>query len=338
MTRKLVIATAMLLFAAACSAAVPATVPAPPPPQALMESAADSGGDEIQLVAMSRARYVLLGIDCFGPLGEATCQELESLSGLQVGKSIPLGWNGGGAASRMRSKGGWDHVSLSPVFYPDGSAWLAIDVRNGPSPVRSEPTGRVALRSNLVQVYAAFHGAYVELSRSGVRVPREASDGSWNYLHRALAPYVALFQTEVPLYRTSLTRMLLTDGRATHRRAAAGLLGFDLEHPDTVSALSAALLDPDATVRTGAATALLPKVREATLRGELVLEVGDVVQMLMLPSHSDRAGASALLMEMSRLPQARRDIRTEARPILEQMAAGSHPVTRELAQKLLATR
>jgi hypothetical protein len=338
MTRKLVFASAMLLFAAACSAAVPATVPAPPPPQALTEFASNGGGDDHQLVAMSRARYVLLGIDCFGPLGEATCQELEGLSGLEVGKSIPLGWNGGGAASRMRHKGGWDHVSLSPVFYPDGSAWLAIDVRNGPSLTRSAPTGRVTLRSNLIQVYTVFHGTYLELSQRGIRVPREANDGTWNYVHRTLSPYVALFHSEVPQYRKTLTRMLLTDGRATHRRAAAGLLGFDLEHPDTVSALSTALLDPDQTVRTGAATALLPKVREATLRGELVLEVGDVVQMLMLPSHSDRAGATALLLEMSRLPHARRDIRTEAGPILQQMAAGSHPGTRDLAQKLLATR
>ena len=337
MTRKLTIATATLLLAAACGS-VPAPVPSPPPPRAMSEPAAEAGVVNVQLVAMSRARYVLLGIDCFGPLGEATCAELEGAAGVEVGQSIPLGWTGDGAASRIRNKGGWDHVTLSPVFYPDGSAWLAIDVRNGPEPTRSAPTGRVDLRSNLLQIYDAFYGAYVQLSEQGVRVPREASDGSWNYLHRRLSPYVSLFQAEVPNYRAPLTRMLLTDGRASHRTAAAGLLGFDLEHPDTVAALSAALLDPDANVRTGAATALLPKVREATLRGENVLEVETVVQMLMLPSHSDRAGASLLLLELSRLPHLRVDIRREGRPILEQMAAGSHPVNRDLAQKLLATR
>lgn len=337
MTRKLVIAAGALFFSAACSA-LPATVPAPPPPQALAEPAADAGDSGVQLVAMSRARYVLLGIDCFGPMGESTCEELESAAGLEIGQSIPMGWTGSGAAGRIRAKGGWDHVSLSPVFYPDGSAWLSIDVRNGDTLTRPAPTGRVTLRSNLVQVYRAFHGAYADLSRQGIRVPREAHDGAWTYLHGTLTPYVSLFQSEVPSYRKSLTRMLLTDGRPGHRIAAAGLLGFDLEHPETVQALSSALLDPNPHVRTGAATALLPKVREATLRGENLLQVETVIQMLMLPTHSDRTGASALLLEMARLPHVRRDIRREGRPILEQMAAGSNPATRDAAQKLLALR
>jgi hypothetical protein len=194
----------------------------------------------------------------------------------------------------------------------------------------------VDLDSNLVGLYETFYGTYVDLSRQGVPVVREANGGVWRYRHGRLVPYVRLFVSEVPAQRRALTRMLLSDGRAENRRAAAGLLGFDLTDPSTVTALTQALMDPDASVRTGAAHALLPKVRAATRRGEALVDVDVVVRMLKLPSHSDRAGASVLLAEMARLPHLRAAILQLAGPILRQMAAGTNPSTRNFARNLLS--
>lgn len=303
-----------------------------------VQQAADHHPDDMSPAPSRRAEYVLLGVDCFGA-EDAACQRYATMAGLQEGRKLPLGWTGDGVAAQIQRVGQYAMVALSPSFYPDGSAYVTIDLvtqgQRQTRRTRPAPTEHITTRSNLLQVYADFSGIWFDLFSKGVRVNTQPQHGAWDYHHERLRPYTRLFRSEVPRHRRELIQVMLHDAHAHRRAAAASLLGFD--HDDTAvgEALAFALLDAESNVRAAAGRALVPKLRRAVQRGDALIATQPVFTMLAQPSTADRVGATALLVELAKLPGVRADIRRHAGPTLRRMATAHSPSARGLARELL---
>ena len=286
----------------------------------------------------SRADYVLLGVDCFGAV-EKDCQALARIAGLKRGQTLPMGWTGGDAVNRIQLSGPYVFVAMSPVFYPDGSVFIAIDLvtrqQRDRLALRREPSSELELTSNLFVVYEKFTGAWMRLFSKGIEVRSQMQSGHWGYEHRDLLPYVRLFRSAAPAQRPELMRVLLHDADPGRRTAAAAILGYDEPNQDVDRALELALVDPVPSVRSAAARALLPRVRLAREKDAAIIDPAMVIRMLSLPSTSDRSGASALLAELAKVPKLRRPILDGAFELLLQMVAASSPGSRGASIEVL---
>ncbi len=287
-----------------------------------------------------RAEYVLMGVDCFGA-EEGACDLFSRLAGLDEGQRLKLGWTGDGAAGRIQQSGAFALVNLSPVFYPDGSAYVTIDVvpslQRERLKLRPAPDLDVTINSNLLEIHDKFNAAWMSLFAQGVDVSSTSRAGYWHYSHDTLVPFVKLFRAEVPGQRQELIQVMLYDAHPERRQAAASLLGFDREDALSAEALTWALLDPAPVVRSAAARALLPKVRHAVGRHDDTPPISavPVIHMLSLPSTSDRSGASALLADLALLPSLRGQILSATFPILLQMIEATAPGSRGSAVEVL---
>ncbi len=288
---------------------------------------------------LEKAEYVLLGIDCFGGLGEQTCGDLSKLAGLDPGQKLRFGWYDQQAARLIQKRGSYAKVNLSPVFFPDGSAYVTIDIVSQraarQTTTRTTPQNHIPIPSNILETYVEFSHVWADLFHKGVSVRKTSDKGYWEYHHDGLAPYVSLFRNEGPRYRQGLIQVLREDGAMWKRHAAAGLLGFDASNPLTANALTFALSDPSSNVRSEAARALLPRAQRDAHQGTTLLDAGSILQMLSLPTPADRSGASALLAELAQIPALRKNIRGQAWPTLLQMLAATRPGARAHAIEIL---
>ncbi len=288
----------------------------------------------------AKASYTLLGVDCFGETPEGSCERFREMAGLKERQRLPMGWTGNGAADRIRRSGPYAQVSLSPVFYPDGSAYVTIDVvtqtQQDMLRLRPAPVEDVAMGSNLLDIYAQFTQRWFALFSKGIKVNSQPRAGYWDYPHARLQPFVELFRQEVPGQRLELQQVLLFDSNPHKRQAAANLLGFDKDDVAVVEALSLAMLDPEPTVRSAAARAIQPKIQRLLAKGAVeAIPTQHALHMLHLPSTSDRSGASALLAEMIQVPELRQPILNTAFPILVQMVAATAPGNQGKAVEVL---
>jgi len=287
----------------------------------------DNNGQAGEGPGYQRADYVLMGIDCFGLRRGELCDEIGARAGLELGKPLPMGWTGRGAAERIRDGGQYVYVALSPHFSADGMAWVTVDVvareERDRLSVNMPPTETTVISSNLLQVYGSFSNLRVQLLRSGLAPAFRIEGDTWEPDEPRLAAFAALFRAEVPRNRDDLIKVLLRDREPSRRRAAAGLLGYDRRDDATADALELALLDPDVNVRQEAATALTPRLHHAATAGASVIAVGPVARLLKLPTATDRTSAAALLAEMALVPSLRPQIRQDAAPVLLQMLRSS---------------
>lgn len=286
-----------------------------------------------------RARYVLLGVDCFGQLGPRSCEDLRDVTGLEPGQTLEWGWTGGDTVERLQRSGPYASVTLSPVFYPNGGAYVTIDVVSAQQKqrrqLRAAPGGEVALPVNLLELYGEFTHTWMELFAAGVAVQPSVKEGRWEFDHEALRPYADLFRREVPRHRDTLIQILDQDHRHWRRQGAAGLLGFDRSSQQTRTALSAAMLDPHGPVRSEAARALQPHVQATHHDGAAPMELLPTLAMLRLPSSADRANACALLARLAQRPTLRASILEHGAPTLLQMLAARRPGARGQALEVL---
>ncbi|MBH25039.1 MAG: hypothetical protein CMH57_11395 [Myxococcales bacterium] len=290
-------------------------------------------------VVVRKARYVLMGVDCFGAQDGEACQRLTARSSLDVGDSLPLGWRGEGLVERLRRSGNYAYVGISPVFYTDGTAYVTIDVVEQDDHTRLKlldpPNQTLSFSTNLLELYGEYSNITVDLMQRGVAPKTTPEEGFWQSDHDQLAPYIALFREQVPLHRQELIAIATQEKDPTWRRAASGLLGFDTDDALASRVLAAALLDPNHQVRSEAAHALVPKLRKARDTGEALIDTGSVLRMLQLPSTADRASAISVINELVHIPSLRKPILDEAFPVLEQMLQASRPKASQSAIQVL---
>lgn len=301
--------------------------------------------DSVQLVTDTsadrrfRSEHVVMGIDCYGLDPAVSCERLGATIGLRRGQKKSVGWSNKSAIERLRTVNGYALINVSPIFSPDGSAYVNIDVvepeERDRLEVRDSPDQQIAVHSNLLELYAAFDREWMGLFSKGIAPVATTSLGFWTYRQPALAAFVELFRREVPKYRDELVAVAMHDEEPTRRRAAAGLLSYAAIDETTNNALSLAMLDPDASVRSAAARALVPRVRHASSQGHTLVPVGPVLQMLGLPSASDRSRAATLLVEMAKVPELRQPILSGGLPVLLQMLAASWPTASRQAAAVL---
>jgi len=290
-------------------------------------------------VVVRKARYVLMGVDCFGVEDGEACERLTAKTSLGVGDSIPLGWRGEGLVDRLRRSGNYAYVGLSPVFYTDGTAYLTIDVVEQADRNRLKlldpPNQTLSFSTNLLELYGEYSNITVNLIQQGAKPQTTPEEGFWHSDHDQLMPYIALFREQVPLHREELIAIATQEKDPTWRRAASGLLGFDTNDALASRVLAAALLDPDHQVRSEAAHALVPKLRQARDTGEALIDINSVLRMLQLPSTADRASAIAVISELVHIPSLRKPLLDEAFPVLEQMLHASRPKATQSAIDVL---
>jgi hypothetical protein len=298
-----------------------------------------AGGGEAGAGRLPQARYVLMGVDCFGELAPRSCQELQEIAGLEPGQALPFGWTGGDAAQQLQRSGPYASATLSPVFYPDGSAYVTIDVvaidQAATSPLLTSPSRELALSLDLLDLYADFQQLWMDLFSRGAAVAHAVEDGHWSFRDARLRPYTSLFRQEVPRHRQHLIEVLRGDARPAHRQRAAGLLGFDQPDASTRAALSLAMRDGAQSVRSEAARALLPRASLPDPTGALPAELDPALLMLSLPSSADRSNASALLAELALQPALRQRILAQSAPTLLQMLDARRPGARSQALEVL---
>lgn len=287
------------------------------------------------------SRYVLMGVDCFGDATaeDSLCLRVTDAADLTLGQALPFGWTGNKLADTLRRSNKLAYISISPTFYPDGTAYITLDVvpmgardrLNLPAPDRRAVTDDPPL----LGLYAEYSNHWLGLLRRGHAPAPRLDDGFWDYDEASLQAYAALFRAKVPALRDTLIAIATEERDATYRRAAAGLLGFDTDDRRAAQALGPLLLDPNSNVRNEAARSLLPKLRRASSTGEPLIDPAFALRMLDLPSPADRTNAARLLAELARIPELRRDILNAAFPTLSQMLTASRPNTSDYALDVL---
>ncbi|MCZ6678341.1 MAG: hypothetical protein O7E52_13950 [Candidatus Poribacteria bacterium] len=295
---------------------------------------ADAGG---------QYRFTISGIDTFGNQ-KIPSQQIIDMLGVTEGTHFEPGTL---RMRRMRENvealGNFSHVHVALVLYPDGKAYLTVDVIEKGSErqliFRPPPTGVVDLPGEVLALYDEYLRLWGRRVRNQTAAPMPGT-GTSDCGHRfsrdsELRSLEEQFIELVPKHQDALIDALAGARSPKKRRVAAAMLGWSSEPESTVCALTNALSDLDVVVRSNAGLSLVYTSRIAIETGAFEIPLQPILDMFHLPFTTDRQKAALVLAELAKSKNYRPTILQEAGRQLMQMLALKQPSNRDAAHEVL---
>lgn len=231
---------------------------------------------------------------------------------------------------KIRKNGDFAYVNISTVTYPEMREhpgireFITIDV------VEKKDKSRVAYLAQfksknfnknikksqeldrLIKQWASYENVGLELFyKQEIRSVKNCSayHCTWGFEHADLKKYQAVFDKEVPKYKTKLVETLKRDPDENRRSAAACLLAHIKNGKELVDILTPSISDPSEEVRND-----VMRVLESTLAivKPTNFNIDPIIQALDSPVLTDRNKALCMIMSLSEQPKYARYVAEHA--------------------------
>ena len=287
--------------------------------------------------------FTLTGVDTFGNR-KISSQNILDVLGVNEGVHFEQGaLNLRKMCENIEALGYFSHVHLALVLYPNGKAYITVDViekgHKREFILRPPAEGSVDLPEELLKMYDQY------LARSGRNIrnrsyfPIQSTEKSPSGHRFSADPNLrGLEERFIDLAQRYLEPLIDTlegDRNSQKRVVAAALLGWSPDPVPTLSPLSKAVNDHQPIVRNNAALSLAHASRIAIQMKTFKVPLLPILQMLHFPFTTDRQKAALVLAELAESKKFRSTILKEAGNQLIRMLVLKQPSNREAACKVL---
>ena len=286
--------------------------------------------------------FEIAGIDTFG---NRTVPSEAIIELLGVTEGVRFGWNMPNVRKmreNIQEYGFFSHVHIAFVLYPNGNAYITVDViektGDGQFTLRPPPIGSSSLPSGTLEgydEYMALWGQMIRCRRATTLSSEESPFGHRFSADTQLRELEEGFIDRTKAHLQSLIDALENDQENKHRIVSAFMLGWAPDPAPTVAPLLAALSDSHAIVRNNAALSLKHASHIAIRTNDFTVSLPPVLELLHFPSATDRQKAALVLVELAKSEPLRATILKEAGDQIMHMLALKQPSNRKAACELL---